>query len=151
MKRIVMVCLGNICRSPLAEAILQSKLPKEKFSVDSAGTAAYHVGTSPDPRSIQIARAHGLDISHQRGRQFKIEDFDKFDHIFAMDSSNLQHIIGLARTNQDVEKVSLILESIYPGQHKDVPDPYYGGPEGFKNIYLLLNNACDEISKKLLI
>ena len=97
MTRILMVCLGNICRSPLAHGILQSKLPEDSFYIDSAGTAAYHVGEKPDYRSIEVAKKYGLDISKQNARQFKTIDFDRFDYIFAMDQSNYSNIIALAR------------------------------------------------------
>jgi len=110
MTRILMVCLGNICRSPLAHGILQSKLPNDEFYVDSAGTAAYHIGNAPDHRSIKVASTHGIDISTQSARQFKASDFDTFDYIYAMDASNYTNIINLARTNDDIGKVKLFLE-----------------------------------------
>lgn len=144
-----MVCLGNICRSPLAHGLLQSKLPEDKFLVDSAGTANYHVGDLPDKRSIAIANEHGLDISEQRGRQFKVKDFDEFDFIYVMDSSNFENVVKLARNPQDIAKVKLIL-SIDPNSNsKEVPDPYYGGDDGFKNVYDMLNSATDVIAKEL--
>ena len=111
MTRILMVCLGNICRSPLAHGIMQSKLPENHFYVDSAGTAAYHIGNAPDKRSIAVAKKHGLDISSQSARQFKVSDFDTFDFIYAMDQSNYNNIISLARNPNDIEKVRLFLEA----------------------------------------
>ncbi|MDC7997831.1 low molecular weight protein-tyrosine-phosphatase [Gilvibacter sediminis] len=148
--RILMVCLGNICRSPLAEGIMRSKLfGRKKFEVDSAGTGGWHTGEAPDPRSIAIAKEHGLDISGQRGRQFGVNDFDRFDHIFVMDNSNYRDVIRLARNDQDKQKVSLILDAIFPGENVDVPDPYYGGTDGFANVYDMLDQACDIIKERI--
>jgi protein-tyrosine phosphatase len=144
--KILMVCLGNICRSPLAEGILKSKLPSDSFLVDSAGTSNYHIGEYPDIRSINVARHHDIDISSQRGRQFTVNDFDEFDLIYAMDSSNYKNIVKLARTNEDVTKVKLILDEIPDYHLKDVPDPYYGGENGFENVFNMLDTACDYIT-----
>ncbi len=150
MTRILMVCLGNICRSPLAEGILKSKLPKSKFEINSAGTANYHLGKAPDLRSIKIARKHQIDISKQKSRQFVVSDFDTYDLIFAMDTSNYNNILALSRFNTDKKKVKLILNESFPGKNINVPDPYYGGEDGFNNVYNMLENACDILSKKLL-
>ena len=150
MTKILMVCLGNICRSPLAEGILKSKLPKDYFTVDSAGTANYHVGISPDKRSIAIARKYGLDISNLKGRQFNVSDFDAFELIYVMDESNFKNVIKLARNDEDKAKVKYILNEVYPNQNHEVPDPYYGGDEGFNNIYKMLDEACSIITEKLL-
>lgn len=144
-----MVCLGNICRSPLAEGILKSKVFSFKTMVDSAGTGAYHIGKKPDPRSIAVAKLNGIDITDQRARQFTVEDFDKFDLIYAMDNSNYHNIIALARTEEDKAKVKLILNEIFSGENLDVPDPYHGGDYGFKNVYKMLDEACDIIAKKI--
>ena len=144
-----MVCLGNICRSPLAEGILKSKLLKSGFFIDSAGTGAYHVGEHPDRRSIAIARQYGIDISTQKARKFTVDDFDKFDVIYVMDNSNYSNVIALARSEEDKKKVSYILNEVFPGENLDVPDPYYGGDYGFKNVYLMLDEACEIISKKI--
>ncbi|WP_232731999.1 low molecular weight protein-tyrosine-phosphatase [Confluentibacter lentus] len=150
MIKILMVCLGNICRSPLAEGILKSKLPNNNFIVDSAGTANYHVGNSPDKRSVAVARKYGLDISNLSGRQFSVADFDTFDYIYVMDASNYNNVIALARDENDKGKVKFILNEIYPNQNYDVPDPYYGGDEGFENVYKMLDEACTTIAKSLL-
>ena len=147
---ILMVCLGNICRSPLAEGILKSKVDINNFFIDSAGTGGYHIGELPDKRSINIARKNGIDITDQRCRQFKVGDFDKFDIIYVMDNSNYNDVIRLARTEEDKEKVHLILDQIFPGENVDVPDPYYGGDHGFENVYTMLDEACDLIVKKLI-
>lgn len=144
-----MVCLGNICRSPLAEGILRDKVDAQKVEVDSAGTAAYHVGEAPDLRSIMVARKHGINISKQVGRQFSVSDFDRFDFIYAMDHSNLQNILNLARNEADRAKVDLILNELSSNGNQDVPDPYYGGDEGFEQVYRLLDAATDKIVKKL--
>ena len=150
MTRILMVCLGNICRSPLAHGILQSKLPDDYFYVDSAGTAAYHINEKPDYRSIEVAKKYGLDISKQKASQFKVADFDKFDHIFAMDQSNYSNIINLARGNDDINKVQLFLEENSSVTTKNVPDPYYGNDDGFEQVYTLIEATSNLIAKKLL-
>lgn len=146
MTKILMVCLGNICRSPLAEGILQSKLDPTTYKVDSCGTSAYHIGNQPDPRSIDIAKKYGIDITMQKASQFKTSYFDQYDVIYAMDSSNLQNILKLARNEQDHQKVKLILEEIEPNSGLEVPDPYYGGNQGFENVYKMLDEACGRIA-----
>jgi protein-tyrosine phosphatase len=148
MTKILMVCLGNICRSPLAEGILKAKLSKN-FIIDSAGTANYHTGNSPDPRSIAIAKKYGIDISNLEGRQFTVTDFDRFDLIYVMDDSNYKNVTKLARNNNDYSKIHYILNEVYPDQNFDVPDPYYGGDDGFEKIYDMLNEACTNIANKL--
>lgn len=144
-----MVCLGNICRSPLAEGILKSKVYSFKTFVDSAGTGAYHIGKKPDVRSIAIAKLNGLDITDQKARKFTVEDYDNFDIIYAMDNSNFDDILALARNDEDKEKVKLILNEVFPDENLDVPDPYYGGDFGFRNVYKMLDEACDRIAKNL--
>jgi len=148
--KILMVCLGNICRSPLAEGVLASKLPKEKFVVDSAGTGPWHVGKQPDERSIAIARLNGLDITSQKGRQFSAKDFDNFDYIYVMDSSNYKDVMKLAKTDAHKQKVVLILNELFPGENVDVPDPYFGLKNGFETVYGMLDETCSIIAKKLL-
>lgn len=145
-----MVCLGNICRSPLAHGILESKLNSLDFYIDSAGTAAYHIGNQPDHRSIKVAKQNGIDISHQRARQFKTVDFDTFDYIYAMDSSNFDNIVSLARNQNDIEKVKLFLEENPKVSNKDVPDPYYGDMGDFEYIFDLINTTSDLIASRLL-
>lgn len=149
MTKILMVCLGNICRSPLAEGILKSKLPSDAFVVDSAGTANYHTGNPPDKRSIAVAQKYGLNISSLKGRQFNVSDFDVFDTIYVMDESNYNNVVALARNDQDITKVKFILNEIYPNQNYNVPDPYYGGDEGFENVYKMLDEACSIIANSL--
>jgi protein-tyrosine phosphatase len=146
--KILMICLGNICRSPLAESIMRSKL-SEDFIVDSAGTGGWHVGELPDKRSISTAKNRGLDITNQRARQFKKSDFDTFDHIFVMDNSNYKDVLALAPNEEAKSKVKLILNELFPNKNIDVPDPYYGGEDGFENVYEMLDQACEEIARKL--
>ena len=139
-----MVCLGNICRSPLAEGVLKSKLSSTHFHIDSAATASFHIGKSPDYRSIKVAADHGIDISLQKARSFKLEDFNLFDKIYVMDRNNLKTIKQLAETTEQSNKVSLILEN------EDVLDPYYGDENDFKIVFELLNEACEKIKFDLI-
>ena len=148
MTKILMVCLGNICRSPLAEGILKAKL-SNNFIVDSAGTANYHTGSAPDQRSIAVAKKYGLNISNLKGRQFTVSDFDRFDFIYVMDDSNYKNVTKLARNDKDLSKVNFILNEVYPNENFDVPDPYYGGDAGFENIYNMLDEACTIIANNL--
>lgn len=148
--KILMVCLGNICRSPLAEGILASKLPENKFIVDSAGTGSWHIGHKPDERSIAVAKKNGIDISNQKGKQFSKNDFEVYEYIYVMDNSNYENVIELADNKQQTEKVQLILNELFPNENVDVPDPYYGLPNGFDSVYKMLDNACDIIAKKLI-
>jgi len=145
---ILMVCLGNICRSPLAEGILRAKNAKDILKIDSAGTSSYHIGELPDKRSIAIAKKNGIDITNQRCRQFQVSDFDAFDLIYVMDNSNYRDVISLARNEEDKNKVKLILNEIFPGENVDVPDPYYGGEKGFENVFKMLDDACTIIINK---
>lgn len=148
MQKILMVCLGNICRSPLAEGILRAKTEKKniKIFIDSAGTSNYHIGQHPDSRTINNASSHNVDLTNLRARQFVVEDFDKFDLIFAMDSSNYSDIISMARNKSDKDKVELILNRVYPNSNMSVPDPYSGGEQGFENVFILLDKACEIIT-----
>ena len=147
--KILMVCLGNICRSPLAEGILKKKIQDKDIFVDSAGTASYHIGKKPDKRSIDIAKLYNIDISNQRARQFSVLDFDNFDKIYVMDTHNYASIISLSRNQSDRDKVDLILNEINPKSFNSVPDPYYGEGDGFQKVYNMLDEACDNIKKKL--
>ena len=148
--KILMVCLGNICRSPLAEGILASKLPKDDFLVDSAGTGNWHVGNPPDKRSIQVAKNHHVAIHHQKARQFKVADFDTFDYIFVMDLQNYQEVVKLAPSPTHAEKVTLLLDVLFPNEKVEVPDPYYGSERDFEQVYQLLNNACKVLAEILM-
>ncbi|MDQ3110990.1 MAG: low molecular weight phosphotyrosine protein phosphatase [Bacteroidota bacterium] len=153
MKSVLMVCLGNICRSPLAEGVLRYKLEKagiKNIRVDSAGTSDYHVGDPPDTRSAQNAKQHGIDISNLCGRQFSVTDFDEFDLIYVMDASNYQNVIRLARNESDKTKVDFLLNAKWPGKNMAVPDPYYGSGDGFEKVFQLVDEACEEIVKRVL-
>ena len=144
-----MVCLGNICRSPLAEGILRSKILTDAVTIDSAGTSGLHEGELPDPRSIAVAKSNGIDITDQRSRKFKVADFDNFDLIYAMDQSNYHNILNIARNSDDESKVKMILNESNPGENLNVPDPYYGGDKGFDNVFRILDEACDNIASKI--
>lgn len=145
-----MVCLGNICRSPLAEGILQAKLPATNFHVDSAGTGAWHAGEQPDKRSITIAKKHNLNLSNQKARQFKVGDFDTFDYIYVMDESNYNDVVKLAKNESQKLKVKLILKEDSESKITEVPDPYYGGEEGFDIVFNMIDKACNKIAENLL-
>lgn len=146
--KILMVCLGNICRSPLAEGILRSKL-SEDFIVDSAGTGGWHAGEQPDKRSILTAKNRGIDISYQKARKFTKADFENFDYIYVMDNQNFKDVLSLAENESQKKKVQMILEEIFPGERVDVPDPYYGGQDGFESVFDMLDQACDKIVNKI--
>lgn len=143
-----MVCLGNICRSPLAHGILQAKVDRLglNWEIDSAGTSSWHVGGSPDQRSIDIAKANGIDISHQRARKVLESDLKYFEFLFVMDASNYQAVASLDTKNIYKSKIKLILNSVYPDENRAVPDPYYNN--GFEEVYDLLDQATDEIIRK---
>jgi protein-tyrosine phosphatase len=147
--KILMVCLGNICRSPLAEGILKSKLSKKDFIVDSAGTGDWHIGHAPDPRSIRVAKKYGLDISNLKGRQFSEKDFHDFDCIYVMDNQNYKDVVKLTNNLELKKKVKLILNEIFPNENVDVPDPYYGLEDGFEKVYAMLDEACGIIAEEL--
>ena len=136
MYKILMVCLGNICRSPLAQGILEekAKLYNLDIEVDSAGTGSWHIGSPPDKRSVSTAFKHKIDISHQEARKFNTRDFNDFDRIYVMDTNNLRDILRLSSSEIDSNKVKLILNITYPEQQLSVPDPYYGGMQGFDLI-----------------
>jgi len=135
-----MICLGNICRSPLAEGIMKHLVAKQglNWTVDSAGTGNWHVGEGPDHRSVKTARQFGVDISKQVCRQFKVSDFDEFDLLLVMDKSNLSDVLAQARNEQDAEKVKLLLND------KEVPDPYYD-PSQFEPVYRLIEGGCKDV------
>lgn len=149
--RILMVCLGNICRSPMAEGILRHKaaLAGMHMEIDSAGTGGWHAGEHPDERAIATLQNHGVDISRLVARQFQPEDFDRFDRIFVMDASNYNDVKRMAPSAAHLEKVEMILNLIRPGHNQPVPDPYYGGLDGFENVYRLLDTACEKIIESL--
>lgn len=149
---VLFVCLGNICRSPLAEGVFRNLVEEagltERFTLDSAGTGAWHVGNPPDPRSIAIAAVHGIDISTQRARQVSKEDFERFDTIVAMDADNLSALMTQveARPGAAIADLRLLLNE----PPADVPDPYYGGRDGFENVYQLVLSGGEKLLKSLI-
>lgn len=144
--KVLMVCLGNICRSPLAEGILKEKLKQRGLAwhVESAGTGSWHVGSLPDKRSIDVAAKYSIDITDQRARKIRGQDFEEFDLIFAMDTSNYSDLMRFAVGNEERNKIKLILNEIFPEQDKSVPDPYWDD-NGFENVFNMLDQACDKI------
>ncbi len=146
--KVLMVCLGNICRSPLAEGILKSKVDPSRVEVDSAGTAGYHVGNPPDPRSVEIGLKYQVDIRSQRCRKFRKDDFHRFDHIFVMDRENYRDVCALAPDPDFENKVRLLLD-FSESNVDEVPDPYYGGAQGFEQVFRLIEEACDRLAKEL--
>jgi protein-tyrosine phosphatase len=151
MTRILMVCLGNICRSPMADGLLRRKVKEENLNVfvDSAGTANYHVGKRPDKRMCDTAKQNLTSIDELRARQFTVEDFNSFDKIYAMDEENYKNILRLAKTQSDTQKVELILNELYPNENRGVPDPYYGTEADFQEVYTLLDHATDVVISKI--
>ncbi len=147
--KILMVCLGNICRSPLAEGIMRHKITKSglNWHVDSAGTGAWHVGELPDSRSIATAKKHQIDITNQRARQLKPHDLDRFDLVLAMDSQNYRDILRLATTKEQEEKVQLIMNFVTPDRNQAVPDPYWDD-NGFELVFGMLEEACEKVVEK---
>lgn len=145
--KILMVCLGNICRSPLAEGILQSKAREAglNWQVDSAGTNGYHVGEAPHPLSQKVARLNGIDICDQRARRFVKEDMERYDKIYAMADDVIDDIRRIAKGRYDESKVELFLNELYPGKNASVPDPWYGEEPGYHEVYELIDKACDQI------
>jgi protein-tyrosine phosphatase len=148
MKKILMVCMGNICRSPMAEGIMRQKIADYKLDaiVDSAGTISFHAGENPDERAISTAKKHHIDISRLVARQFKQSDFTEFDYIFVMDRTNLNDILRNITNDDYRRKVRLIMNSVFSDQNIEVPDPYYGGNNGFENVFAMLDRACNEIA-----
>jgi len=149
--KILMVCLGNICRSPLAEGIMRKKLAESHIlgEVDSCGFEPFHAGDTPDRRAIEVARQHGIDISEHRGKLFSKSYFDTFDRIFVMDSNNYRDVASVARNDADMKKVDFIMNMVYPGSNQPVPDPYYGGQADFSKTWELLDAATGKIIESI--
>lgn len=145
--KILMVCLGNICRSPLAEGILQAKVEAAglNWHIDSAGTNGYHVGESPHPLSQKVAKLNGIDISRQRARRFRAADFEEFDLIYAMAEDVIDEMKSIARQRFDASKVDLLMNVLHPGENLDVPDPWYGTEPGYHDVYAMISQACDKL------
>ena len=148
MQKILMVCLGNICRSPLAEGIMLKLIRENNINmrVDSAGTSDYHIDEAPDKRTIANAANHNVDLKPLRARQFKASDFDKFDKIYVMDKSNMANVLALATTEEHKAKVDLLLNASNPGMNLEVPDPYFGGEQGFEDVFQMVYKACQHIA-----
>ena len=146
--KILMVCLGNICRSPLAQGVMEDLASKSNldWEIASAGTSSFHVGEKPDPRSVEIAAKNGIDISHQRSQLLKVEDLDYYDYILVMDKSNYKDAISLSTSEEQKEKIQLFLE-LGESEIIEVPDPYY--TKGFDYVFDLINEACQKISLKI--
>lgn len=151
MIRILMVCLGNICRSPLAEGILRDKIEKHGLDalVKSTGTGDYHIGEPADPRSVEVATKNRIDIRSHTASQFRASDFDEYDLIYAMDKSNFNNILKLTRNDEDRAKVKILMNEVMPGKNQDVPDPFYGGKHGFDNVYKMIDLACEKITGRI--
>ena len=147
--KVLMVCLGNICRSPLAEGILKSKVDSKHVKVDSSGTSAYHQGELPDQRSIDIANLNSIDITDQRSRPFLKSDFEEFDYIYVMDASNYKNVCELTDKPEYLKKVKMIMNARFESLDIEVPDPYHDSINGFKNVYEMLDEACTVIANKL--
>ncbi len=145
-----MVCLGNICRSPLAEGILQHKAKAAglNWKVDSAGTNGYHIGEAPHKLSQKVAELNGIDICQQRARQFVKEDIDRYDKLFAMADDVLEEMETIAKEKWDASKADLFLNELYPGENRSVPDPWYGTEPGFHEVYKIIDEACNAIIEK---
>ncbi len=146
----LMVCLGNICRSPLAEGILQQKAREAglDWEVDSAGTNGFHIGEAPHPLSQKVAGKNGLDISLQRARKFKADDFQRFDKIYAMAGDVIQEMRRIAGRSFDPSKVELLLNELHPGRNEDVPDPWSGPESGYHEVYQMIDQAADKIIER---
>jgi protein-tyrosine phosphatase len=147
--KLLFVCLGNICRSPLAEGIMKHKIAELglDWEVDSAGTGGWHAGDLPDSRSIQVAQKHGVDLTYQRARKLRSIDYEAFDRIYVMDSINYQDVKRLANEDE-YHKIELIMNEVEPHRNINVPDPYYGEGDGFEHVFQMLDRACDAIIKK---
>ncbi len=145
-----MVCLGNICRSPMAEGILQDRARKAglNWTVESAGTNGYHTGEPPHHLGIKVARENGVDISNQRSRRFMADDLEQFDRIYAMANDVLEDIKRISRNKFNATKVDLFLNEVYPGEDRDVPDPWYGKEQDFHEAYKLIDEVCELIVRR---
>jgi protein-tyrosine phosphatase len=150
--KILMVCLGNICRSPLAEGILQDKAEKAglNWTIDSAGTNGFHIGEAPHRLSQKVALQHGIDISRQRARQFTVADFDNFDIIYAMADEVVDEMKWIVKTKYNADKCDLLMNELHPGKNENVPDPWYGPEPGYHEVYDMIDAACDKIIEKAL-
>lgn len=146
-----MVCLGNICRSPIAEGVLKHKFQQKNIEaiVDSAATGSWHVGEQPDYRAYSVSKKNGIDISQQKGRQIDKKDFDKYDRIFVMDREIRDNVMKVARNNEDKRKVDYLMNVLDKDSNRPVPDPYFGGQEGFENVFAMIDEACEKICEMI--
>ncbi len=150
MQKILFVCLGNICRSPLAEGIMLKLISDKNLSIeiDSAGTSNFHVGETPDYRTVLNAKKHDVDLTPLKARQFSEKDFEDFDSIYVMDKSNMTNVLALAKNEEQEQKVEFFLNTLFPNQNMEVPDPYFGGEEGFEHVFNLVYSACEKMIEK---
>lgn len=148
--KILMVCLGNICRSPLAEGILQDRALSAglSWSVESAGTNQYHTGEAPHPLSQKVAKLNGIDINNQRARRFSAADFDRYDKIYALAADVMEEIKRISGKKFDSSRASLLMNEVFPGENRDVPDPWYGPEPGYHEVFKLIEQACEKIIGK---
>ncbi len=148
--RILMVCLGNICRSPIAEGLMRYKIQQHglDWMVDSAGTESYHIGEAPHKYSQKVCLAHGIDISAQKARKFSTKDFERFDKIYAMATDVYNEIAAIGGHVADMSKVALFVNELYPASNQSVPDPWYGNEDGYQPVFELINQTCDAIIAK---
>lgn len=148
--RILMVCLGNICRSPIAEGLMRYKIEQHglDWMVDSAGTESYHIGEAPHKYSQKVCLAHGVDISAQKARKFSAKDFERFDKIYAMASDVYKEIAAIGGRGADMSKVALFVNELHPASNQSVPDPWYGNEDGYQSVFELINQICDAIIAK---
>lgn len=149
--KILVVCLGNICRSPVAEGILlhlKEQHQLENLVIDSAGTSGYHIDEAPDKRTVHNALKHGIDLKPLRARQFTVSDFDTFDLILGMDESNIKNIKALSSNPEHHKKVKLFLDYLYPNENQIVPDPYYGTENDFEEVFQLVWNGSKALLNK---
>ena len=150
--KILMVCLGNICRSPIAHGVMQHLITKNKlpWSVESNGTNGLHTGEAPHKFSIKVCKQHGIDISKQVSQEFKVADFEHYDVIYVMANDVYNDVLKVATSTQQMQKVKLFLNELYPNQNRDVTDPWYGGEDGFTEVYTIINDGCDKIISTVL-
>ncbi|MBU1370663.1 MAG: low molecular weight phosphotyrosine protein phosphatase [Bacteroidetes bacterium] len=146
---VLFICLGNICRSPMAEGILKKMYHDFgiKATVESAGFESFHINDNPDPRAIQVAAKHNIDLSEKKARLFLKSDFDRFDHIYVMDTQNMGDVTDLVRSDSDLKKVDYLMNVIEPGSNKVISDPFLSGIEDCEKVFNTLWKACQQIAK----